>query len=95
MLTKECLTEAQQAAITRLYEKDRTLLVGGLGFGKCVVGLTALQELLRDGALKRVLVLAPMRVVTSTWMEEIRKWDHLDPTLMVSAIGGRGAREQA
>lgn len=95
MLSKECLTEAQQAAITRLYERDRTLFVGGLGFGKCVVGLTAMQELIREGVLKRVLVLAPLRVVTSTWMEEVVKWDHLDPALMVSAVGGRGAREKA
>jgi superfamily II DNA or RNA helicase len=95
MLTKECLTEAQQAAISRLYETDRTLFIGGLGFGKCVVALTAMQELLRDGVLGRVLVLAPLRVVTSTWMQEIHAWDHINPALVVSAVGGAKARKAA
>ena len=44
MLSKELLTVEQQKAITRLYETDRTLFIGGLGFGKCIVGLTAATE---------------------------------------------------
>jgi len=95
MLSKDVLTEEQQKAITRLYESDRTLFIGGLGFGKCIVGLTAATELIRDGALSRVLVIAPLRVITSTWMEEIRKWDYLDPGMLVSAVGGREWRERA
>lgn len=95
MLSHTFLTESQQAGITQLYEKDRTMFVGGLGFGKCVVGLTAITELVRDGALKRVLVLAPLRVIESTWMPEARKWSHLDPTMMVSAVGGEAARREA
>lgn len=95
MLSHTFLTESQQAGITHLYENDRTMFVGGLGFGKCVVGLTAITELVRDGALKRVLVLAPLRVIESTWMPEARKWSHLDPTMLVSAVGGAAARQAA
>jgi hypothetical protein len=95
VLSSTFLTDAQQAGITRLYEADRTLFVGGLGFGKCVVGLTAITELVRDGTLKRVLVMAPLRVVASTWMPEGEKWDHLDPRMMVSAVGGAESRRKA
>lgn len=71
------LTEAQDAAIDRLYEHDETLLVGGVGFGKAVVGLTALQALLQDGHITRALVLAPLRVGQLTWGAEPEVWAHI------------------
>lgn len=95
ILSHKMLTKEQQSAITRLYEKDRTLFIGGLGFGKCVVGLTAISELVKAGHLKRVLVIAPLRVVTSTWMPEAKKWDHLDASMLVDATGGSEARVRA
>ena len=95
MLSKELLTQEQQKAISRLYETDRTLFIGGLGFGKCIVGLTAATELINDGVLSRVLVIAPLRVITSTWLPEIRKWDYLDPSMMISAVGGAQWRKRA
>ena len=95
MLHPTQLTPSQQEAITRLYETDRTMFVGGLGFGKCVVGLTAITELVRAGELRRVLVIAPLRVVESTWAAEVRKWSHLDPSLMSIATGGKSSREEA
>ena len=95
MLSHTYLTESQQDGITHVYENDRTMFVGGLGFGKCVVGLTAITELVRTGVLNGVLVLAPLRVIESTWMPEARKWSHLDPTMLVSAVGGAAARQAA
>lgn len=94
-LDKSLLTLEQQAAITRLFEHDQTLLVAGLGFGKAVVGLTALQELLDADAFRRVLVLAPLRVATSTWASEVHKWSHLRPELVAIACGGEQARHAA
>lgn len=95
VLSSKFLTEAQQEGITHLYENDRVMFVGGLGFGKCVVGLTAITELVRTGVLDRVLVMAPLRVVESTWMPEVAKWDHLDARMMVSAVGGAEKRYAA
>lgn len=86
------LTPEQQAAVTRLYEHDNTLMIAPLGFGKAVVALTALQELVLSGTLKRVLVMAPLRVITSTWMTEITKWSHLKPELFACAVGDLKAR---
>lgn len=94
-LQKSQLTSEQQKAITRLFEHDQTLLVAGLGFGKAIVGLTALQELHKAGAFKRALVLAPLRVATSTWALEVDKWAHLDPGLIAVACGGEAQRQKA
>jgi len=94
-LPKSALTPQQEAAITRLFEHDSTFMVAPLGFGKCVIGQTALQELYLAGAFKRALVIAPLRVVTSTWEVEARHWDHLDAGLFVSAVGGPKQRAAA
>lgn len=49
-----------------------------MGLGKSVITLTALNELILDSFLiRKVLVIAPLRVARNTWPEEIKKWDHL------------------
>ena len=49
-----------------------------LGLGKTVITLTALWELLLDKfEVGRVLIIAPKRVASGTWPQEISKWDHL------------------
>lgn len=48
------------------------------GMGKSVITLTAINELLYDMFdVKKVLVIAPLRVARDTWPDEIEKWDHL------------------
>lgn len=94
-LSKSLLTGQQNDAITRLFEYDSTFMVAPLGFGKCVIGMTALQELYQAGVFKRALVIAPLRVVTSTWATEAHKWGHLNPSLFVSAVGGQKQRAAA
>jgi len=59
-----------------MYEDSR-LVIGAVGLGKCVCGQTASEELIRDGFLERVLVVAPLRVANATWGHEHEKWDHL------------------
>ena len=71
------ITPTQQAAIDALYEGDR-LLIAGVGFGKAMIGQTAAQELLDDGLVTRVLVIAPLKVAKLTWATEWRKWSHLE-----------------
>ena len=93
MLHFENLTDGQQAGVTRLVEHDRTLAVAEMGFGKSVVTLTAIDELLREEKLRRVLVVAPLRVVTSVWCEECTKWSHLGELTVAACMGGVEARE--
>jgi hypothetical protein len=94
-LSESNLDPEQQQAIDRLYEHDETLLIAGVGFGKAIVGLTALQQLIRDGHLRRVLVLAPLKVATLTWGTEPAVWDHIDPGLVGVACGNPRQRNAA
>lgn len=95
MLTKANLKPEQEAAITHLFENDQTLLIAGLGFGKAIVGLTALTELIAAGAITRALVLAPLRVATSTWVSEVTKWKHIDRDMVAVACGTPTQRKDA
>ena len=58
-----------------------------MGLGKSVITLTAMQELFRRGEIRKVLVIAPLRVARDTWPEEIRKWDHLWGITWSVAVG--------
>ena len=77
LLSSVALTPKQQAAIDALYEKN-CLLIAPKGLGKTVVGQTAVQELIRDGVIKRCLVLAPLKVAQLSWANESLKWSHLE-----------------
>ena len=88
MLSPDLLTPDQQAAIDRLYGFNNTLLVGNMGAGKTIVALTALKELLDDGIVSRVLVVAPVKVCQSVWPEEVAQWSHLQGLQVANAAGG-------
>ena len=48
-----------------------------MGAGKTVVTLSAMQELLADDVLTRVLVIAPLKVCGDAWSKEAGGWSHL------------------
>ncbi len=64
--------------------------------GKTVSTLTALVDLLVTKDIKKVLIIAPLRVAQHTWPAEIKNWQHLR-ALRYSLIAGFGVskREQA
>lgn len=63
------------------------------GLGKTVITLTAIRELLHDSfAVRRVLIIAPLRVARDTWPAEIRKWDHLSDLTYAVAVGNTAKR---
>lgn len=67
-----------------------------MGLGKSVITLTAIQELIYDRfEVKRVLVIAPLRVARDTWPEEIEKWDHLCGLTYSVAVGTERERKAA
>jgi superfamily II DNA or RNA helicase len=47
-----------------LYETNRAMILAPVGAGKTALTLTAMRDMLRDGHVKRFLVLAPKRVCT-------------------------------
>lgn len=83
----------QEAAIRWVLDRPASGLLLGMGMGKTVVTLTAINELLFDRLeVARVLVIAPLRVARDTWAREAAKWDHLRH-LRVSVVLG-DARER-
>lgn len=59
-----------------------------MGLGKSVITLTALFDLCLDQFLiRKVLVIAPLRVARDTWPLEIEKWNHLDGLTYSVAVG--------
>ena len=59
-----------------------------MGLGKTVITLTAINEMCRDSFLvRKVLVIAPLRVARDTWPAEIEKWNHLKGLTYAVAVG--------
>ena len=67
-----------------------------MGLGKSVITLTAIYDLCLDSFLvRKVLVVAPLRVARDTWPAEIRKWDHLKGLSYSVAVGTEVERKAA
>lgn len=49
-----------------------------MGLGKTVITLTVIKKLIHDYMeIDRVLIVAPKRVASKVWPDELSKWDHL------------------
>ena len=85
----------QQAGIEWITKRPACALLWGMGTGKTVTTLTAIDRLLydylEDGP---VLVIAPKRVAENTWSKETEKWEHLHH-LRVSKVMGTQAQRIA
>lgn len=67
-----------------------------MGLGKSVITLTALFDLCLDQFLiRKVLVIAPLRVARETWPSEIKKWDHLQGLTYSVVVGTEAERKAA
>lgn len=66
------------------------------GLGKSVITLTAIFDLCLDSfEVRKVLVIAPLRVARDTWPAELQKWDHLKGLLWSVAVGTETERRAA
>ncbi len=67
-----------------------------LGLGKSVITLASIFSLCLDQFLiRKVLVIAPLRVARDTWPSEIEKWDFLKELKYSVAIGSEAERRRA
>ena len=64
----------QNAAIDHIYGIDRSMVLAPVGGGKTMIAILGMAEYLRESLVKRFLVLAPKRVCTDVWPQEIAKW---------------------
>lgn len=63
---------------------------------KTVTTLTAINNLMYDAfEIRKVLIIAPLRVARDTWSAEIEKWEHLQHLRYSVAIGTAAERKKA
>ena len=85
--------EYQKYAIDYIETHPVAAILLGCGLGKTSIALTAIDEMLHDSfEIRKVLVVAPIRVCTNSWPDEIRKWDHLSDIRFSVAVGTREER---
>ena len=86
----------QKYAIEYIKSHPITALFLDMGLGKTVTTLTAIRALMYDAfEVKRVLVVAPLRVARDTWPDELRKWNHLKELTCSVVVGTVAERRRA
>jgi SNF2 family DNA or RNA helicase len=66
-----------------------------VGTGKTSMTLTALEYLINSLEIDKVLIVAPPRVASATWKDELEKWDHLKSLKISRLIGTPAQRIKA
>jgi len=92
MLNREKLHAYQVGAIQYIKDKKKCALFLEMGLGKTATTLTAISDLIADGKVKRVLVIAPLRVANTVWAQEALKWEqtkHLNIKVCTGTIKQR------
>lgn len=88
--------EYQEYATNFILNHPIAAILLEMGLGKSVITLTAIFDLTLDSFLiRKVLVIAPLRVARDTWPAEIEKWDHLNGLTYSVAIGNEAQRKAA
>ena len=83
----------QQYAIQYIETHPIAAVLLDMGLGKTSITLTALNDLLFDRFLiRKVIVIAPLRVARDTWPDEIQKWEHLRSLNYSVAVGTEAER---
>ena len=86
----------QTFAIDFIGQHPVAALLIDMGLGKTIIALSALWNLMFDSfEVRRALVIAPLRVASSVWPNEITKWSHLDGLSFACAIGSENKRRYA
>lgn len=84
----------QAECIDMIINKPYIGLYLDMGLGKTVITLTAIQRLLRNKEVNKVLIIAPKKVAEMTWSAEIDKWDHLQDLTYSPILGSLKAKKE-
>lgn len=88
--------EYQKYATNHIIEHKESALFLSCGLGKTIITLQAINELCLDSfEVRKVLIVAPLRVARDTWPEEIEKWDCLEGLTYSVCIGDAKQRMAA
>ena len=86
----------QKYAIEYIKNNPIAAVLLDMGLGKTVITLTAISDLLHDSfEVRKILIIAPLRVAKTTWSDEIKKWEHLHSLRYSVAVGTEKERLDA
>ncbi len=90
------LHDYQEYAVKFIEEHKTAALLLDMGLGKTITTLTAINNLIYDlFEVRKVLIIAPLRVARDTWSAEVQKWDHLKHLRYSVAVGTAEERMSA
>ena len=85
----------QEMIISHILKHERCMVWAGMGTGKTVSTLTAIETLISLLGEGPALIIAPLRVAQSTWPDECAKWAHLKNLKVSTITGGLKKRREA
>lgn len=88
-LTFEDLAPYQLYGVNHIVENKKCALWIGMGLGKTITTLTAIDYLLCNNEAERVLIIAPLKVCLTVWPSEIKKWEHVNHLKVTQLAGQR------
>lgn len=78
----------QKFAIEYIKEHPIAAVILAMGMGKTSITLTAIEELMYDSfEISKVLIIAPLRVASTVWSDEIEQWEHLNHLTYSKILG--------
>lgn len=90
MLKKNQLHNYQHRAVNHILDIPKSALFLDMGLGKTVSTLTAVEDLMHDSFdVGKVLIIAPLRVCNTVWMQEAKKWEHTQSLTFSNLAGGK------
>lgn len=95
MLDPEDLHAYQVHAINTQLMNPSSFLALDMGLGKSSCTLTTIAHLIKHGAIRAALILAPLRICQSTWHNEAKKWSHLQHLKFSFVLGNEKQRLRA
>jgi SNF2 family DNA or RNA helicase len=94
MLNESNLYHYQQEVVTRILEIKRIFVTQEMGLGKTIASITAFTKILNK-EVKKCLIIAPLNVAKSTWVNELSKWEYTKDLKYSLAIGSEKQRLDA
>jgi len=79
----------------QIKKRPAILVAADMGTGKSAAVLTAIRELLDEFVIRKVLIIAPLRVATDTWPDEIAAWSHTRVLSRSVLVGTAAERARA
>lgn len=94
LLTRDSLHNYQNRIVEFIKDVPCCMCNVDMGLGKTAAAATAACDLLDTGEVRRVLIVAPLRVALFVWLQEFAKWEHLRDR-SITLIRGTPAKRKA